>query len=260
MLGSFLGKLYRGAISRIFGFDKLIEQRLPLLIRQEIDAALLAFARGESGGRGLTLDVEQTARFLASASSAEYFVRNMRMARNTVVGERLLEFALKQCVIDGLIMEFGVFRGKSLRLIADSTEQTVFGFDSFEGLPEDWDNLQRKGQFSLQGVAPQFEQANISLVPGWFENTLPAFLDRHAGPARFVHVDADIYSSAVTILTALRGRIVAGTVIVFDEYFNYPGWENHEHKAFQEFIRDTGLRFEYLGFASSACAVAVKII
>ena len=70
MLGSFLGNLYRNAISRLFGIDALIEKRLPPLIRQEVDAALLAFARGESGGRGLTMDVEQTARFLASISSA----------------------------------------------------------------------------------------------------------------------------------------------------------------------------------------------
>ena len=260
MLGSFLGKFYHDVIGRIFGIDALIEKRLPGLIRQEIDAALLAFARGESGGRGLTLDVDQTARFLASVSSAEFFLKHMRMSRNTILAESLLEFALKQCVVDGLVMEFGVFRGKSLRIIADRTAQTVFGFDSFEGLPEDWDNAQKKGQFSLAGVAPRFEQSNVTLVPGWFEHTLPKFLAENPGPARFVHVDADIYSAAVTILTALRGRIVPGTVIQFDEYFNYPGWEHHEFKAFEEFIRDTGLRFEYLGFASSQSAVAVKII
>ena len=260
MLGSFLGKYFRDTMSRILGFDAILEQRLPQLVRREIDAALLAFARGESGGRGLTMDVDQTARFLASVSSADYFLKHMRMSRNVILAENLLTYALKQCVIDGLVLEFGVYRGNSLRIIADQTAQAVFGFDSFEGLPEDWSNLQRQGQFSLQGVAPRFEQTNISLVPGWFEDTLPAFLDQHPGPARFLHIDADLYSSAVTILKALRLRIVPGTVIQFDEYFNYPGWEHHEHKAFQEFIRDTGMRFEYVGFASSECAVAVKMI
>jgi Methyltransferase domain len=259
MLGSLLGKLYRDVISRIFGFDIILEKRLPLLVRQEIDSALHAFVRGDSGGRGLAADVEHTARFLAAVSSADYFLKYMRMSRNLILAETLLKFALKQCVIDGLVMEFGVFRGKSLRIIADHASQTVFGFDSFQGLPEDWTNLQTKGQFSLQGVAPQFDQTNISLVPGWFEDTLPSFLDQHEGSARFIHVDADIYSSAVTILTALRARIVPGTVILFDEYFNYPGWEHHEHKAFQEFISESGLRFEYLGFASRECSVAVKI-
>lgn len=259
MLGPLLNKLYRDVINRIFGFDVILEKRVPLLVRQEIDFALRAFVRGDTGGRGLTADVEQTAHFLAAVSSAEYFVKYMRMSCNLIQAEALLKFALEQCVIDGLVMEFGVFRGKSLRIIADHVAQTVFGFDSFQGLPEDWTNLQRKGRFSLQGVAPQFDQSNISLVPGWFEATLPAFLDQHEGPARFIHVDADLYSSAVTILTALRARIVPGTVILFDEYFNYPGWEHHEYKAFQEFIRESGLSYDYLGFASSEYSVAVKI-
>ena len=259
MLASCLGRIYRAAINRIFGFDKLLEQRLPLLVRQEIDAALLAFARGESGGRSLTPDVDQTARFLASVSSAKFFLENMRMTHNMVRADSLLSFALKQCAIDGLVLEFGVYQGKSLRLIADQIVQDVFGFDSFEGLPEDWTHLQRKGRFSLEGKIPKFEQSNVVLVRGWFEDTLPVFLETHPGPVRFLHVDADLYSSAVTVLSALRPRIVPGTVIVFDEYFNYPGWERHEHKAFQEFIHDTHLGFEYLGFASSQCAVAVKI-
>jgi len=258
MLGTLLGKIYRDAVSRIFGFDVILEKRLPPLVREQIDAALRAFVRGDSG-RGLTADVAQTARFLAAVSSAEYFVKNMRMSRNLIRAEALLAFALEQCVVDGLVMEFGVYRGNSLRIIADRVAQSVFGFDSFQGLPEDWTNFQRKGRFSLEGAAPQFNQSNISLLPGWFEDTLPVFLGQHEGPARFIHVDADLYSSTVTILTELRARIVPGTVILFDEYFNYPGWEHHEYKAFQEFIRESGLRYEYLGFASSESAVAVKI-
>jgi hypothetical protein len=73
MLGSFLGNLYRKAISRLLGLDTLFEQRLPLLVRQEVDAALLAFARGESGGRGLTLDVDQTARFFGVSQFGRIF-------------------------------------------------------------------------------------------------------------------------------------------------------------------------------------------
>ena len=260
MLGDLLGNLYQKAISRVFGLDAIIEQKLPTLVRKEIDAAFLSFARGETGGRGIALDVEQATHFLAAVSSAEFVLEHMRMTRNVILAETLLKFALKSCAVDGLIMEFGVFRGNSLRIIADATTQPVFGFDSFEGLPEDWNGLQKQGQFSLAGVTPQFEQSNVTLVPGWFEHTLSRFLETHPGPARFIHVDSDIYSSAVTVLTALRERIVPGTVIQFDEYFNYAGWQHHEHKAFEEFIRDTGLKFEYLGYASSQCAVAMKIV
>jgi len=259
MLGSLLGRMYRSAVSRIFGIDALLEQRLPALVREQTEAALRAFAGGEAG-RGFPVDVALAARLQAAASSAEYLSTNMRMAQNLKQSDALLEFALRQCSVEGLVMEFGVYQGKSLRLIAARVAQTVYGFDSFQGLPEDWTHFQRKGRFSLEGVPPRFEESNVALVPGWFEQTLPGFLAAHAGPARFVHADADLYSSTVTILKSLRERIMPGTVIVFDEYFNYPGWEQHEFRAFQEFIRETGLRYQYLGFASGASAVAVKIV
>jgi len=266
MLGSLLGRLYRGAVSRLFGFDALLEQletrlerRLPQAVRDEIAAALRDFMRGQHG-RDFPMDVALAARFLAAASSAEYFAKSMRTAENLKTANALIEHALERCSVAGLVMEFGVYQGSTLRLIAGRVAQTVYGFDSFRGLPEDWTHFQRKERFSLDGVPPQFSEANIALVPGWFDQTLPGFLAAHAGPARFIHADADLYSSTATILTALRGRIVSGTVIVFNEYFNYPGWEQHEFRAFAEFIRATGLRYEYLGFASAEFAVAVKIL
>jgi hypothetical protein len=196
---------------------------------------------------------------LASASAARYFLERMPLARNLVNQHDLIRFAMEQSEVEGLILQFGVYRGETLRVIAARTAQTVYGFDSFEGLPEDWTHFQRKGRFSLDGDLPVFEQTNVKLVRGWFENTLPLFLAEHTGAARFVHIDSDLYRSAVTVLSHLRSRIVSGTVILFDEYFNYPGWEHHEYCAFQEFIRDTGLGYEYLGFASSQQGVAVKI-
>lgn len=262
MLGSVLGKLYRGIVGKVFGVDALVREglarqidaRLPALIKAEIAAFLRAGTEPRT-----TLDVEQTAYFLASVSSAQYFLQHMRMARNLVRPDALIRFAMGECTVEGLIMEFGVYQGGSLRVIAGCTTQPVYGFDSFQGLPEDWTHHQRKGRFSLGGKLPVFEQPNVQLVPGWFEQTLPEFLTRHPGPARFIHVDCDLYSSAVTVLTRLKPHIVPGTVIVFDEYFNYPGWEHHEFRAFQEFIQESRLGYEYLGFASTRQGVAVKI-
>jgi len=74
-----------------------------------------------------------------------------------------------------------------------------------------------------------------------------------------VHVDSDLYSSAVTVLEGLASRVVAGTIILFDEYINYPGWEQDEFRAFQEFVARHGVAYEYIGFASSHHSVAVKI-
>ncbi|MDE1896339.1 MAG: class I SAM-dependent methyltransferase, partial [Rhodospirillales bacterium] len=79
------------------------------------------------------------------------------------------------------------------------------------------------------------------------------------GNAAFIHVDCDIYTSTVIIFSALRDRIHPGTVVLFDEYFNYPGWRAHEYKAFQEFIRQVGLTYEYIGFSAEKGHVAVRI-
>ena len=72
-----------------------------------------------------------------------------------------------------------------------------------------------------------------------------------------IHIDCDIYASTRTVLELLAARIVPGTVIVFDEYLNYPSWKEHEFRAFQEFVAAGGRRYDYIGFASSHTSVAV---
>jgi len=206
------------------------------------------------------IDYEMVACLMASASSADYMMQRMMGAENLVHVGPLLGFALGQCTLDGLIMEFGVYRGASLRAIARHVPQEVHGFDSFEGLPQDWTYLQKRGRFSLQGQVPQFEEANIRVHKGWFDQTLPPFLAQYPGPARFIYIDCDIYASTRTVLESLKPRIVSGTVIVFDEYLNYPGWQQHEYKAFQEFVAQTGITYRYIGFASSEQAVAIQVV
>jgi Macrocin-O-methyltransferase (TylF) len=100
---------------------------------------------------------------------------------------------------------------------------------------------------------------NVILVQGWFHQTLPVFLKAHQEDVAFLHIDCDLYSSTQTVLKCLAPRIKTGTVIVFDEYFNYPGWRDGEFKAFQEFIDQEGLRFKYLNYCRKAEQVSVKI-
>ena len=204
-------------------------------------------------------DYEKIAHLLAAEDSARYMVEHMRVARNLVQRGPLLEFALSFCSIEGLVLEFGVFRGATLRYIAERANQPVHGFDSFHGLPADWTHTQRKGRFSLDGRVPQLDIPGISVHEGLFSDSLPVFLREHPGPVRFLHVDCDLYSSTKDVFRHLGGRIVPGTVIVFDEYLNYPGWREHEYRAFQEFIEANGHSYRYLGFASTQCSVAVQI-
>lgn len=167
--------------------------------------------------------------------------------------------AMEKIGVDGLYLEFGAKRGHSLREIAAMTEHTVHGFDSFQGLPEDWGGTSlRQGKFRVKGGLVRLP-ANTAIHPGWFEESLPPFVAAHRDPVAYMHVDCDLYSSTKTVFHHLADRIVPGTVIVFDEYFNYPNWQRHEFRAFQEFVADHGLAYEYLGFLSHAGVVSVKI-
>jgi len=161
-------------------------------------------------------------------------------------------------IVDGLVLEFGVFSGLTINHLAQLTTQTVHGFDSFEGLPEDWRPNFQKGVFRRDGL-PEVRD-NVRLHVGWFDKTLPGFVHEHAGPVGFLHVDCDLYSSTRTIFHWLADRIIPGTIIVFDEYFNYVGWRNHEYKAFKEFIAYRGLRYHYIGVVPSHQQAAIQII
>jgi hypothetical protein len=74
-----------------------------------------------------------------------------------------------------------------------------------------------------------------------------------------MHVDCDLYSSTKSVLNALGAQLVPGSVIVFDEYWNYPGWRQHEHRAFQELVASRGLRYRYEAFVPTGCQVCVVI-
>ncbi|GHU19204.1 hypothetical protein FACS189475_06010 [Betaproteobacteria bacterium] len=176
--------------------------------------------------------------------------------------ERLLEFSLQKITTDGLFMEFGVWKGGSINVISKiKSEKTIYGFDSFYGLPEDWTGHRvLKGGLSTDGLLPDVNK-NVVLIKGLFEDTLPAFLDSNKNtPVAFLHCDSDLYSSTKTILKFLGDRITAGTVIVFDDFFNYPGWRRHEYKAFKEFCQERNVCFRYLAAHAHRVALVIDAI
>lgn len=159
----------------------------------------------------------------------------------------------------GLYCEFGVFRGDSLNYIAERVAGPVDGFDSFEGLPENWISKHPKGSLTAAGRLPKV-RSNVRLFKGWFSDTLPGYLRENTGPVAFIHIDCDLYSSTKTVFSMMADRIGNGTVILFDEYFNYPGWQKHEFRAFHEFIDERQLSFEYVGCVRDDSQVAVRIL
>ena len=147
--------------------------------------------------------------------------------------------------------------GTSIRQIAALVEQEVHGFDSFEGLPEAWHHLP-KGSYSTKGVIPTVQE-NVTLHKGWFEETLPGFIEKHQAPVRFMNIDCDIYSSTRTVLDHLAKQIIPGTVIVFDEYIGNASWREDEFKAFQEAVVRYGWNYEYLCFSFMTKQAVIRI-
>lgn len=197
------------------------------------------------------LAVEDTARFVDAHLQG---VRGWRHDAGPHAAKLdMLRWAVAQAP-DGLVLEFGVATGETLAVIA-GCRQPVHGFDSFEGLPGDWYGEYQAGTFAQE--PPTVPGAEIHV--GWFDDSLPRFLADHAGPFGFVHMDADMYGSTKTVFDMAFDRFVPGTVIVFDEYFNYPGWQGHEHKAFSEFAEKYGSGFEYLGYNAMHEQVAVRL-
>jgi hypothetical protein len=196
----------------------------------------------------------------AQAEAAEYVRQRMPRALYFVERESLLRYALDQVTVDGQVLEFGVFAGKTIRTIASRVAQPVHGFDTFQGLPEDWAGSKSpKGDFSLGGRLPQVP-ANVTLHQGLFEATLPGFVSAHPQPLAFAHVDCDLYSSTRTVLEHVGPLVVPGSVLLFDDYFNYPGWKEGEHKAFREWVEARKVRYRYVGYARHQAAVVIESV
>lgn len=156
---------------------------------------------------------------------------------------------------DGLWLEFGVYMAGSINRISKYTDKKIiYGFDSFEGLPEAWVGRTEafiKGSFHLGGGNPGFVypavDPHVKLIKGWYNEVLPKFVEEHKEHVSFLHVDSDIYSSARDIFANLRTKLADGCIVVFDELLGYSNFENHEWKAWWEFVDANGIEFEWIG-------------
>lgn len=142
----------------------------------------------------------------------------------------------------GLICEFGTHGGASLQKICSATTETVYGFDSFEGIPEPW-ALFRKGYWALPNHDEIEWPENAEIIAGWFADTLPGFMAGHPGPIAYAHINSGLYSSARDVLTNIADRIVIGTILHFGEIKMYPD-SDQERRAFNEYLAEYGGEWE----------------
>lgn len=147
-----------------------------------------------------------------------------------------------------LWLEFGVASGRTINYISHFTQDLVYGFDSFEGLPEKWRDHFEKGAFDRGGALPPVEP-NVVLLKGWFNQTLEPFLREKDQKISFLHIDCDLYSSAKYILDQVKDRLDQDCVVVFDELVNYPGFDGPtgELRAFHEFFQENDVHYTWIG-------------
>ena len=149
--------------------------------------------------------------------------------------------------LKGPVLEFGVYNGDSAMILAGLFKgDKIYGFDSWEGLPEDdfpdgYHDF-HKGKFKTQ--KPNLSYYGVELVDGLFKDTLPTFVKEHPEPAKFINIDCDLYSSTKDVFDHVI--VQSGTCIYFDEYRWIKGWEKREYAAFMEFIERTGYDYEYI--------------
>jgi len=173
--------------------------------------------------------------------------------------EDLFKYLIKKeniQVIDYL--EFGVANGCSFKWWTENNINTgsrFIGFDTFTGLPEDWGPF-KKGDMSAGNAMPEIPGTRHQFVQGLFQQTLPGFLKTFEFKNRkVIHMDADLYTATLFVLTSIAPYLNKGDIIMFDE-FNVP---MHEYKAFTEFVNSFYIDYEILGAVNNFYQIAIKI-
>ncbi len=162
------------------------------------------------------------------------------------IGERLSKlypFVADTIGLDAPLtyLEFGVFRGKSISRMAElftNPNASFIGFDSFEGLPESWADMDA-GTFSTNGKPPEIDDKRVSFVTGFFQNSFSDFI---AGfkfkPPVLVHFDADLYSSTLFLLTSLWHHLP-------EYYFIFDEFPIDEVVALHDFVSAFPVEYEF---------------
>jgi SAM-dependent methyltransferase len=155
-------------------------------------------------------------------------------------------------------LEFGVAGGQSFRWWLERNkhpESRFFGFDTFEGLPEKWGAFE-KGSMAYALDSLQITDTRASFHKGLFQQTLVPFLEEYQpGPKKLIHIDSDLFSACLFVLTQWYRLLKPGDILLFDE-FAVP---QHEFLAFKIFTESFYVNYDVIGAANNYLFVAVRI-
>ena len=166
--------------------------------------------------------------------------------------DRMIQLSNK----DRPFYEFGVWRGEAFKYLIN-TFKKGYGFDTFEGLPEDWHN-EKAGSYTSQGAIPKIKGGEF--IVGKFEDTLPKFFSEAKPMASIINFDADLYSSTICALNGASSVIDQKTILIFDEFLINPNWEKDEYRALEEYCVENNYKYEVLAVSFFSKQVAVRLI
>jgi hypothetical protein len=197
---------------------------------------------------------------IESANFIKLFLGKVALFDNKKGG--YFKFVMDQVLKDkkGLWLEFGVRDGVSAKFFAPfakkfSQNNKLYGFDSFEGIRNDWSSIDEPiGSFSLNANPPS-KINDCEFIIGWVENTLEKFLIDHQEVVSFAHFDFDVYEPTKYALKAIYPRLIPGSIIMFDEFHGYPGWQQHEKRALEEVIPKE--KYEFIAFSRKQATIRI---
>jgi acyl-homoserine lactone acylase PvdQ len=179
----------------------------------------------------------------------------------------LIDYSIKKAIKlndnynNEMCLEFGVYKGNTINYLSKFVKK-IYGFDSFYGLSEDWvggtvNHFEKT--YSTMGELPKVN-SNVQLIKGDIKETLETFINKNNSKIFFVNFDLDTYESTKFALSKIKKNFTSNTILYFDEFYDFAGWETGEYKAFKEEIEeDRNFSFKYLAFAKNLTAVTICV-
>lgn len=158
-----------------------------------------------------------------------------------------------------LYLEFGVASGSSFIwwMKKNTHPDSLFrGFDTFEGLPEDWGGF-KKGAMAFNQM--EAHDGRAEFIRGIFQESLHPFIESNKDllqrKPKIIHLDADLFSSTIFVLSQLYPYLKKGDIIFFDE-FNVA---NHEFLAFKIFTDSFYMKLRAIGAVNNFYQTAFMV-